>query len=66
MGTQMLHADRQTNRRKDRHDEAVGNVFAIALWARLRLMLNFLRPANCRMRCTVTQKYVYAGEKSNK
>jgi len=52
MGPDLFHADRQrqTSKRRDRHDEAVANISAIALLSRLNLMLNFAIKAIYKMR----------------
>jgi hypothetical protein len=43
LGADLFHADKQreTGKRRDRHDEAVTNIFAVALLSRLNVMLNF-------------------------
>jgi hypothetical protein len=54
MGAELLLAEGQTERTKDRHDEAVADIFAIDLWLRLNVMLNFERTATYKTRWTVT------------
>jgi hypothetical protein len=52
MGADLFHADRQrqTAKRRDRHDEGVANILAVALLSRLNLMLNFAIKVIYKMR----------------